>query len=197
MQQLQGVERMISYNYSILNLQVVIDCAAGRSALQFTMMNSKAALLLILAISSVALLTCSPADAAVPHRIGSVQLINAVGAKVIVPLCSGPYGDHRGPAFIDFPGSESFQFPVDIFIHGWTCSFEYVNTAEGGRKYTANVLVWKGVLPKSNSADVPEYPSLMPDYVPCYDCIWKIQRDGFYLADDKNHTVFQFIGHWK
>ena len=154
-------------------------------------MGAKAVILVVVTMMMV-VLAC---EARSPQKIGSVQLINAVGEKVIIPQCNGPDGDKRGPAFINFPGSESFQFQVNVFSTGWRCTFEYVSKAEGNRKYTADVLVWEGVF-HSNEAPELHGSRKTAQYVPCFDCIWKIQRDGFYRADDKNHESFRLMTRW-
>ena len=146
-------------------------------------MGAKAVSLVVITMMMV-VIAC---DARSPQMIGSVQLISTVGEKVIIPQCTGPNGDKRGPAFINFPGSESFQFQVNSLSHGWRCTFEYMSKAEGNRKYTADVLVWEGIV---YSNDAPEL------HGSCFDCIWKIQRDGFYRAGIKNHESFRLMTRW-
>lgn len=153
-------------------------------------MDSKVLILLTMTIAAAMILACGPREVRA-QTIGSVQLINAVGEKVTMPLCTGPGGDHRGPGYIDFPGFQYFQFGVNALSRGWRCSFEWVNSQEGGRKHTADVLVWEGLL-HSASADAVSLIAV----VPCVDCIWKIQRDGFYRADDKNHDSFKLMARW-
>ena len=137
-----------------------------------------------------------------------MSLINGgIMEGITIKQCTGPEGSHTlGVGRIELSAFKYFEFPLISLSQGWRCDFEY-KSAVTNVVHTANVLVWQGILHAASTDDVDATPEssmssssssslISIATVPCIDCVWKIQVDGFYRADEKNRGIFTRLAGW-